>query len=77
MKKEWLYKKVFGINEWGMADYPVKISGTQVSRVINGDAMGCSWCFPHGYETGNSTIANRQRNWKKFRKPQWKVKKKV
>jgi hypothetical protein len=72
MKKEWLYKRVFGVNEWKMADYPVKISGIQLSRLLYGNAMGCSRCFPHGYETINSTIVNRQRSWKKFRKTQWK-----
>ncbi len=72
MKKEWLYKRVFGVNEWGMADYPAKISGIQLSRFLYGNAMGCSLCFPHGYETINSTIVNQQRNWKKFRETQWK-----
>jgi len=72
MKNEWLFKKMFGKNEWGMADYPLKISGIQVSRILHGETMGCSRCFPHGYETINSTISKRQRNWKKFRKTKWK-----
>jgi hypothetical protein len=71
-KKEKWFTKAFRTNEWGMADFPVKISNVRISRIIYGDYMGCSWCFPHGYETVNSTIANRQRNSKKFRKTKWK-----
>ncbi|KOY85982.1 phosphate ABC transporter substrate-binding protein [bacterium 336/3] len=72
MKKVKCLKKAFGVNEWGLVDYPIKISNVKVSRVLYGNDMGCSRCFPHGYETTNSTIGKRQRNWKKFRKTKWK-----
>jgi hypothetical protein len=66
------FEKAFGLNEFGILDFPTKISNVQLSRILNGNCSGCSWCFPHGYETINSTITNRQRNWKKFRKTKWK-----
>jgi len=72
MKKVKSLKKAFGVNEWGVIDYPIKISNVKVARVFYGEKTGCSRCFPHGYETINSTINNRQRNWKKFRKTRWK-----
>lgn len=65
-------QKAFGINEFGLVDFPVKISNVQVSRIVYGNERGCSRCFPHGWETDNSTFANRQRNWKSFRKTRWK-----
>ena len=73
MKKQKRMRKAFGINEFGLVDFPVKISNVRVSRIIYGNERGCSWCFPHGWETNNSTIVNRQRNWKRFRKTRWKT----
>ena len=72
MKKEKRLKKIFGVNEAEVADLPGKISGTTVSRILVGEESGCSRCFPHGFETANSHINNRQRNWKNHRKTQWK-----
>jgi hypothetical protein len=69
MKKVKCLKKAFGVNEWGLVDYPTKTSNVKIERVRY---RGCPWCFPHGYETTNSTINNRQKNWKKFRKTRWK-----
>lgn len=74
MKHDKIFKKAFGIHEVGLADFPPKISNVTISRIIFGDTMGCSRCFPHGYETVHSTIVNRQRSWKKFRKNRWKAK---
>lgn len=76
MKKQKQMQKAFGINEFGQADLPVKISNVQISRITYGPERGCSWCFPHGFETSNSTISNRQRNWKRFRRTRWKSSKK-
>lgn len=75
MKKFKTLKKFFGINEYGLVDFPKKISNVQISRILYGDEMGCSYCFPHGYETINSKEIKFQRNWKKYRKTQWKTKK--
>ncbi|MFZ6777333.1 hypothetical protein ACO0LD_10955 [Undibacterium sp. Ji83W] len=72
MKRECSLIKAFGKNEVGLADIPKKISGITISRIIIGEKSGCSRCFPHGYETINSHIGNRQRNWKKQRKTKWK-----
>ncbi|KNB61651.1 hypothetical protein [Chryseobacterium sp. Hurlbut01] len=75
MKKFKTFKKSFGINEYELIDFPKKISNVQISRILYGDEMGCSYCFPHGYETINSKEIKFQRNWKKYRKTQWKTKK--
>ena len=64
--------KMFGVNEGGLADFPNKISGITISRILIGEESGCSFCFPHGFETTNSHYKNRQRIWKKHRKTQWK-----
>lgn len=67
--------RAFGENSLGMIDFPTgKFSNVRISRVIYGDNMGCSYCFPHGFETVNSTLSKQQRNWKKFRCNQWKNK---
>lgn len=75
MKKFKTFKKSFGINEYELIDFPKKISNVQISRILYGDEMGCSYCFPHGFETINSKEIKFQRNWKEYRKTQWKTKK--
>ncbi len=72
MKKIGRLIKAFGLDEDGVLDLPRKKSGTFVQRLLLGDEQGCSRCFPHGYETVNSHIVNRQRNWKRHRKTRWK-----
>ena len=72
MKKK--LEKAFGLNEFGLIDIPTKISNTQFSRLEFGNEMGCSWCFPHGYETINSTVSKNRRSWKYSRKTQYKMK---
>lgn len=72
MKKEVRLIKAFGKNDAGLTDIPSKISGVTVSRIAIGEESGCSWCFPHGYETINSRDTKYQRCWKKQRKNQWK-----
>ena len=66
-------KKALGKDEMGNISFPIKMSNVQFSRILHGNDGGCSWCFPHGWETSNSTLRNNQRNWKKFRKTQWKI----
>jgi hypothetical protein len=72
MKKFKKLKDAFGLNELLIINFPSKMSSTKVSRIINGENMGCSWCFPHGYETINASSNKYQRSWKKFRDKQWK-----
>ncbi|OBW40273.1 MULTISPECIES: phosphate ABC transporter substrate-binding protein [Chryseobacterium] len=76
MKKNKSLKQAFGINEYELIDFPKKISNVQVSRILHGDERGCSRCFPHGFETVNSKWSKFQRNWKKYRKTQYKTLKK-
>lgn len=63
MKKQKQMQKAFGINEFGLVDFPVKISNVQVSRIVYGNERGCSRCFRRqatqqclltGNETGNA-----------------------
>ncbi|WP_223606858.1 phosphate ABC transporter substrate-binding protein [Chryseobacterium sp. OSA05B] len=77
MKKFKTLKQSFGINGYGLIDFPKKISGIQISRLKYGNEMGCSYCFPHGFETANSHQENSQRNWKKYRNTRWKNTKQV
>jgi hypothetical protein len=72
MRYKKCYRKAFGLNEAGLIDFPAKISNVRIERIEWGNLMGCSWCFPHGWETINSTIGKQQRNWKKYRKKRWK-----
>ena len=72
VKNEYRLIKAFGKNEAGLADLPSKVSGVTISRIVAGEETGCSYRFPHGYETVNSHIKNRQKCWKKQRRTQWK-----
>ncbi|MBX0290341.1 hypothetical protein K3G63_07820 [Hymenobacter sp. HSC-4F20] len=73
MKRVKQLQKAFGMVEEGcFVDFPAKFSNVQVSRVVFGNARGCAYCFPHGPETSNATLAKRERSWKQFRRTQWK-----
>ena len=72
MKKAKTLRQKFGFNEYGLIDFPKKVSGVQISRLMYGNDMGCSYCFPHGLEVVNARYTKFQRNWKKYRKTQWK-----
>ncbi len=72
MKKNKTMKQTFGINEYGCIDFPKKISGVQISRIVYGNELGCSHCFPHGFELINAKHTKFQRSWKKYRRTQWK-----
>jgi hypothetical protein len=68
-------KKVFGTTEEGLPDTPRKISNVQLSRIEHGAERGCSFCFPHGSETTNSTARKKRRSWKHHRKTKFRTKK--
>jgi hypothetical protein len=72
MKDKKVFVKAFGLNKFGEVDFPRKISSIKISRLEFGTVMGCSWCFPHGYETINSTISKNRKNWKFHRKKQYR-----
>ena len=72
MKKEVRLINAYGENEYELADLPSKVSGVFIARILTGEEMGCSRCFPHGYETINSRDAKQQRSWKRQRKTQWR-----
>jgi len=48
MKKQKQMQKAFGVNGFGLIDFPVKISSVQGSRIVCGNERGCPRCFPHG-----------------------------
>ncbi|MBN1489897.1 MAG: phosphate ABC transporter substrate-binding protein [Phycisphaerae bacterium] len=67
-------RKAFGRDENGFIDIPLTISNVTVARLIHGNEMGCSRCFPHGQETHNSSDKKARRSWKRFRRTQHKPK---
>ena len=69
-----VFIKAFGLNEFGQVDFPRKISNVKLSRLEWGNEMGCSFCFPYGFETTNATIDKNTRSWKRNRKSQYKSK---
>ena len=72
MKDKKIFLRAFGRNEFGFADLPKKLSNITLSRLEYGFNRGCPWCFPHGYETNNATVDKNKRNWKNWRKQQYK-----
>ena len=65
--------KKLGINpDTGFVDIPTKFSNVQLSRIKNGELMGCSFCFPHGVETINNKWTQDLRCWKRYRKFQYR-----
>lgn len=66
--------RAFGVNDYGFADFPIKISGSKLRRLELSESSGCSICFPHGHENYNSTSMKNfsDPNWKRFRPTQWK-----
>jgi len=73
MKEKKVFGRAYGLNEFGVVDFPNKISNVKISRLEFGDIMGCSWCFPHGFETINSTIFKNKKKWKFTRQKQYRT----
>jgi len=73
MKEKKVFIKAFGLNEFGLVDFSGKISNIKISRLEFGNLRGCSWCFPHGFETSNSTLSKNRKSWKFKRKKQYKT----
>lgn len=67
-------KHVFGANDEGLPDTPKKIGSVKLSRIVHGEERGCSYCFPHGIETENSTRGKNRRSWKNNRKTKYRSK---
>lgn len=64
--------RAFGIDEYGQIELPPKISGTTISRLLKGEWMGCSYCFPHRWEVINAKWKKDLSCWKRYRKHQWR-----
>lgn len=45
--------KLYGKDEEGNATLPTKMGSVFASRIDNGVESGCTFCFPHGFETIN------------------------
>lgn len=73
MKKKKKFRKAYGLNSENLVDFPKKVSNVKISRILYGNARGCSYCFPHGFETSNASVLKNTRNWKFNRKTQWKI----
>jgi hypothetical protein len=66
--------KVLGKTAEGLPDTPRKLSNVRLSRIVHGEARGCSRCYPHGVETDNSTVRKNRRSWKNHRKTRYRLK---
>jgi hypothetical protein len=67
------HKKAWGIDEYGYIDVPKRVSNIKISRIDNTDARGgCSYCFPHGFETNNNKWFKDLKCWKRYRKKQYR-----
>ena len=64
MKKS---KDAFGIDEYGFAEYPKKMSYVRILRLEN--QLKCSYCKPH---KGCNSKYKDQRSWKEHRDSQYK-----
>lgn len=77
MKSSKSYRKLknaFGADEYGFPMIPKKYSNVKISRLLKTDDVGgCTWCFPHGIELKNSAASKIQKNWKSYRKKQYKT----
>ena len=65
--------EAFGEDEHGGPALPAKVGSRLVSRLIFCRARGgCSMCFPHGFETTNSSESKNRRSWKLYRKTRFR-----
>lgn len=54
---------------FGSGNLPTKMGSAAAARIDHvHDRGGCSYCFPHGPETTNSSTSKQGRNWKRSRK---------
>lgn len=61
--------KTFGCDEFDLIDRPAKIGSRKLARILHArEQGGCTYCFPHGPETTNSTASKKRRSWKYHRK---------
>lgn len=65
-------KKVWGMTEDGLSDTPITMSNVRLARIAHGDEQGCTFCFPHGSETRNSTRHKNRRSWKHHRQTRYR-----
>jgi hypothetical protein len=65
-------KKVMGTTPEDVPDTPRKMSNVKLARLAHADERDCSWCFPPGWETSNSTMSKNRRSWKNHRKTQFR-----
>ena len=73
MKSRKALRRAFGAAE-GFPEVPTKIGNVAISRLVNCRAAGgCSFCYPHGFETTNSRRVKNTRSWKHNRATQYRV----
>lgn len=72
MSKEQTLIKAFGMDDYYFANIIIKHSNVRISRIFNGQLMGCTFCFPHGYDNVNHRHTKDLKCWKRYRKHQWR-----
>lgn len=70
------FEKAYGVLEScerAVVDLPAHVSSRAYARIANvRESGGCSFCFPHGPETVNASIAKNRRSWKHTRRQQFR-----
>ncbi len=64
--------KYYGLDYYGFTYLPVKISGRWLTKLIHGPETPCELCFRIGFDLCSNRKRDIKRNWKKYRKLQYK-----
>lgn len=71
MKNRKTLKTAYGAGAF--VDLPAKVGNVRIARLLFTRLRGgCSYCFPHGPETTNSSDDKKRRSWKHNRKWQYR-----
>lgn len=62
----------YGLDEFGFSEIPCKTSGVWLSKLIKGKEYSCALCFRAGLDLSNSRKHPVERNWKEYRRSQWR-----
>jgi hypothetical protein len=66
-------RRRFGAGDLGTTGGPGALGSRAAARIDHcRERGGCSWCFPHGPETTNSTQASSARTWKRRRQARYR-----
>ena len=64
--------KFYGLDQYGFSEIPCKTSGKWLTKLIRGKEYPCDLCFRAGLISDDARKHLDRRNWKKYRKHQYK-----